>query len=908
MNVVLSPGENLVRTMALTPGTGLGRYEIRSLLGQGGMGEVYLAQDNKLRRSVAVKVLPATFTASEDRLRRFEQEAYTASALNHPNIITIYEIGEADTLHYIVTEFIDGESLRERLKGKRMELPEILDVAAQVASALSTAHQAGIVHRDIKPENIMRRRDGIVKVLDFGLAKLVERPTSNPEAATVQMLEMYETESGVVVGTRSYMSPEQAKGQEVDARADVWSFGVVLYEMITEHAPFGGATPNDMLAEILRVDPPPLPHGPPRVPAELQRIVSKALRKDREERYQTAKDLLVDLKNLRRELEITAENEVQPARPASSAEYLVSEIKQHKKVAILLTALIVVASIAFGLNKLTGQNKSRPAAPAPLQTMKITHLTNSGTAVTAVISPDGNYVVYAMNAGGQQSLWTKHIATGSEVQIVAPDDVLYDGLTFSHDSSYVYYIISRSNARVRFLYQVAVLGGPPKKLLEDVDTPITLSPDASRFAFTRWDRMLGESALMIANADGTGEQKIAKRKTPDAIYWSAWSPDGKVIAFVAKGFNAGISFYNIVGVEVEGGIEKPIVSQKWLSISGVAWLSDGSGLVFAGREQVSSPAQIWHASYPGGEVSRITNDTNRYSNLSLTANSTAIATVKADPISNIWLAPNGDASRAKQVTSGESEGYLGLSWTPDGRIVYTSSADGHQNIWIMDENGINRKQLTLDTHANSSPSVSADGRYIVFVSDRTGSSNVWRMDIDGNNPRQLSFGQAEYAPQCSSDSQWVVFQSYDLGKPTLMKVSINGGDGVRLTDQPANGMPAISPDGRWIAYYYVDVSNKVKMSIIPFEGGQAIKVFDVSPTIVWGIVQWKSDELTPTYIDNKHGISNIWSQPLDGRPPKQLTDFKSDLIFFFDWSRNGKQLACVRGAVISDVVLIKDFR
>ena len=335
-------------------GRTIGHYHILSMLGAGGMGEVYLAEDTRLKRRVALKLLPVLFTADRDRLRRFEQEARAASTLNHPNIITIHEIGEIEEAHYLVTEFIDGETLRQRLMQGRLEISAALDVSLQVASALSAAHEAGIVHRDIKPENIMLRRDGYVKVLDFGLAKLTEAaaPSVSSDVSTAAKLS---TKAGVVMGTPHYMSPEQARAQKVDARTDIFSLGVVLYEMLTGRAPFEGETSSDVIAAILKTDPAPLGHYLPEAPRELERTVTKAMRKDREERYQTVKDLHVDLKGLKQELEARAKDtaaaggEVNATRPRSSVEYLVSEIKRHKRGALLVLAFLVITatSIAY---------------------------------------------------------------------------------------------------------------------------------------------------------------------------------------------------------------------------------------------------------------------------------------------------------------------------------------------------------------------------------------------------------------------------------------------------------------------------------------------------------------------------------------------------------------------------------
>ncbi len=382
-------------------GRALGHYQFISLLGYGGMGEVYLAQDMRLGRKVAVKLLPQHFAADEPRVRRFQQEAQSASALNHPNIVTIYEVGEADGLQFIVTEFIEGETLRERMARMKAasypaqaapgSLSEVLDTVIQVASALAAAHQAGIVHRDIKPENIMLRRDGYVKVLDFGLAKLTEKAPDqraiDSEAATKVLIK---TAPGLVMGSAEYMSPEQARGREVDARTDIWSLGVVLYELVTGCAPFTGETPTDVIASIVKTELPPLTRIAPEAPTELERIVSKTLAKDREERYQGVKDMLVDLRQLRKRLDVAAELErtaspemnVKPiaisseqatvetaqgaatqtggvgtARPTSSAEYVVSEIKQHK-----IATLIIMVVLAAGIIGLAAYLHARSTA------------------------------------------------------------------------------------------------------------------------------------------------------------------------------------------------------------------------------------------------------------------------------------------------------------------------------------------------------------------------------------------------------------------------------------------------------------------------------------------------------------------------------------------------------------------
>jgi eukaryotic-like serine/threonine-protein kinase len=932
----------------LAAGQIIGHYQIVSQLGVGGMGEVYLAEDATLGRKVALKLLPADFTRDIDRLRRFQQEARAASGLNHPNIITIYEIGQVDDRHFIATEFIDGDTLRFHIQGllsqsaggashkftKPSQLREILNIAIQTADALAAAHEAGIVHRDIKPENIMvRRRDGYVKVLDFGLAKLTEGLTSADDTGAPSRAQV-KTSVGVVMGTASYMSPEQARGDRVDSRTDIWSLGVVLYEMVAGCAPFERSTPSEVIALILEREPAPLARYARETPPELERIVTKALTKDKEERYETAKDLMLDLRRLRQRLEVevgiersatlgagsepTEATEGTPAvattdesaprtdaevlHPTSGAEYLVSEIKRHKTGALVAVAalIIAVAVTAFGLYKFIGQWRSGVKPIAAFQTMKITRLTSTGKARSAGISPDGRYVVHGVDENGQHSLWMRQVATSSNVQIVPPADFPYFHLTFSPDGNYIYYLGQEADDNdAGVLYQRPVLGGAAKKLIVDIDSPITFSPDNKQLAFVRFVPDKGESLLMLANADGTAERRLAVRKYPDTFSRDnpgpSWSPDGKVIVCNAGTTDAIEPYMNLVEVRVADGTMKPITSQRWWGVGQAVWLRDGSGLVFTARERTSSPSQLWRISYPSGEAHRITNDLNDYLGVSLTADSTALVTVQSVRPSNIWVALDGEASRATQITFSNFDGTEGIAWTPDGKIVYASLASGNSDLWITDADGSNQRQLTIDARNNSYPAPSSDGRYIVYVSDRKGSTNIWRMDRDGRNQTQLTHGSGEVFPECSPDGKWVVYNS--VGDFTLWKVPMGGGDPEQLTTR-CLGRPAISPDGKLIAG-----DDFRKTAIYPFSGGNPIKVLNT-----WTLhCKWTQDGRALQYIDIS-GRSNLYSQPLDGSPPKRLTDNKSDRIFNFDLSHDGKQLALVRGNVTNDVVLISDFR
>jgi len=556
-------------------GQTISHYQVISKIGEGGMGEVYRARDTKLGRDVALKILPAELAANQDRMRRFNQEAQTAAALNHPHIAHIYEIGESEGVYFIAMEYIDGETLREKIHRDKAPLPKLLKYLTQVAEGLSKAHSAGIVHRDLKPDNIMITREGYAKILDFGLAKLIEpqRPfdsghTGSSEIATAVMRQ--HSNPGMVMGTVGYMSPEQAQGRvrEIDHRSDIFSFGCILFEAATGNKAFEGKDALDSLHKIVHAPTPQIKEIKPEAPDELQRIVRRCLAKEPDKRYQSIKEVAIELEELQQELKSASELEysAQPtssntaasiaaqtesvhssasgavsfetARWTSSAEYLVSEIKRHKRGLLLgLAALvIVVAGVAFGLYKWIGQRQRG----APAKALKITRLTSTGKATRAAISPDGKYVAYAQDEGGQQSLWVTQVAVSNPNQIVPPADVNYEGVTFSRDVNFVYYFRTDKDHPGGALYKAPVLGGQARKLLVHVSSPISLSPDGKQLAFVRDDpsqnRSQDEYAFMIANEDGSDEKKLSVHKLGAGVFYSqggpAWSPDGRTIALV----------------------------------------------------------------------------------------------------------------------------------------------------------------------------------------------------------------------------------------------------------------------------------------------------------------------------------------------------------------------------------------
>ncbi len=926
----------------LNSGQMIGSYEVVSFISRGGMGEVYLAEDKRLGRKVALKLLPVAFTTDDDRLRRFEQEARAASALNHPNIITIYEITKAAGSHIIATEFVEGETLRMRLNRSALSLAETLNIAMQIADALSAAHKAGIIHRDIKPENIMLRPDGYVKVLDFGLAKLSEQasPVVAAEAPTVQV----RTGSGIVIGTAGYMSPEQARGLSVDHRSDIFSLGAVIYEMLARRKPFEGETPSDTMAAILKSEPVPLSRIAP-VPFELVRIVNKSLRKDREERYQVVKDLWLDLKALKQDLEfqdkldrsVSTENDGTAIMPAGEPTATLSgprhtssrsaisnisgsislEIKRHKIGAALtlLTLLFIVAAGSFGVYKWL--HKEEPVAR--FWDVTLSRLTNSGNAIDATISPDGKYIVYVLSDRSSQSLWIRQVSTANDKQIVSPARVGYFGMTFSPDGNEIYYAL-KVDLDPGTLYRIPTLGGAPVKVLEKIDAAISFSPDHKQFVFVRGNYPNpGESALVIANADGSDERNLVVKKSPEQfapIFFTgpSWSPDGKLIA--ASVITIG-GHTRVASFSVEDGSERDLTQKSWLYAARVQWLPDMSGvLVVAGETPVS--AMIWHISYPDGRIRKVTNDLNSYRAMGLTQDGKQLTTVQVQGLVNLWVVPEADETKEVRLPTGNVSNFFALtgsnvSWAPDGRIVYVSNESGNPDIWITDPKGEYRKQLTANRATNVSPVVTADGRYVVYVNWQEGRKNIWRMNLDGSNPVQLTSGLSEGFPALSPDSRWVIYSSLDGAKPTLWKVSIDGGHAVQVTDHVAT-TSAVSPDGRSIAITYPESSDPRaapnRIAVIPFEGGPPVKTLPLplGGTVLTAIHWWSNDSKSIFYTATTNNVTNIWSAPLDGGPPKQVTHFKDMLITGFAWSHDGKQLACTRGALMRDAILVTDLK
>lgn len=881
-------------------GTKLNHYQILSAIGAGGMGEVYLAEDTKLGRRVALKLLPSQFSQDAERISRFEREARAVSALNHPNIITIHAIEEAENLNFIATELIDGKTLRERIAETPFNLRETIEIGIQISSALEEAHALGIIHRDIKPANIMIRKDGLVKVLDFGLAKLTEVESGNSvswrntEAETSQSSHGVQTVSqtplhtnhSTIMGTLNYMSPEQALGKKLDARTDIFSLGVVLYEMLSGVQPFAGASDLDIYEATINNTPKPLRELNVEIPSELNQIINRAMEKEPAKRYQTMSAFRVELQKLQQQLNASTDRFKTKTLPWALS---------------LVAFLLILAGLYFFLYRKTPEVN-------PFQTFKLDRLTAQGTTITNAISPDGKYLVYAKKANGKQSLWQRQIETLTDSQIVPPGTMSFNFLNFSPDGKSVYFIGTESVTAAPSLFQISTNGENQRKLIEGVNSQISFSPDGKNLAFVR-DRT-GEDDLIIASVEGGSERVLITRKNPK-VYTEgvSWSPDGKLIAVATltrrTNYAGGLAV-----VDAATGVETPMaLSEKLIRVSQLAWLKDGSGLIFCRYDSPTGQRyQLNYMAYPNGNIQKITNDLSSYEDLSLTADGKSLVSVQREYSMGIWLTKEGDFTSATQIETktGRDDGERGISWTKDGKIVFVSSEGGAQNIWRIDADGSNRKALTMGTEFGKLfPTLNRDNGLITFFSGwGKGSSDYFQMDSEGQNVRKATnFTHVDY--NASANKDWIVCLNLAEGKNRIWKTPGGGGEAVKLTDVES-GFPSLSPDGKFIAYIEMIKGQTQKIVIISINGGSPVKSFDLPVTCnTEAGIAWSKEGDAILFVNTPDTISNIWRQPLNAKPAKPLTDFKEFQIAMFALSAEGDRLAISRGSRNRDSVLVR---
>lgn len=587
----------------------------------------------------------------------------------------------------------------------------------------------------------------------------------------------------------------------------------------------------------------------------------------------------------------------------SRKEKFLNPIKQNKQTTIYALASLLIVITAFAAWRFYPKQSAEnppPMSVSLFQNAEMKSITHVGNIINNAISPDGRYAIYTMSDAKGEGLWLRQIATDSTQPIIAPADVRYFGVSFSRDGNYIYYLrAEKSNPFPRILYRIPTLGGVSEKVLADLDWCPTFSPDGNQMAFVRDSESRNESVLTIADADSTNERKLAVRPNNEPYTYPAWSPDGQTIAVSAGSMELGDSFRDVVTINISDGAEKTLTTRKWYWVDKVAWLTDGSGLILSANPQKSHVHnQLWLLSYPNGEARQISNDSNNYTNISLTADSRTLLAGHTELLTHLWIAPEGDAARARRISSGLGN-YKHIRWTPDGKLVVAALGNRNVDIYLRGADGTEIKQLTVNTGTNWGQEVSGDGHYIVFDSDRTGDFHIWRMDIDGGNPVQLTNGKGEKFADVSPDGKWVVYT--DFQDWTLWKVSIEGGEPVKIADTYAR-QSAISPDGKWIVFM---ASENNRQIIVPFDGDLLAKIIDLPPDApILQPVRWSPDSQAIQFIVKRQGVENIWQMPLDGSSPKPITNFTSDRIFSYDWSDDGKTLAVIRGAWTADMVLL----
>ena len=571
-------------------------------------------------------------------------------------------------------------------------------------------------------------------------------------------------------------------------------------------------------------------------------------------------------------------------------------IKQRRIVAIVLTALIVLAASGYVVKRLFDGRASGT------QTMERIRGTEQSSEMA--ISPNGEYLAHTISKAGKSSLMMTNIGSNSSLQLLAPDDALYSGMTFSNDNSFLYFV--KTGSGVSSLYKIPVLGDRAVKVLDNIENKISFSPDGTRFCFFR--KLSGdETAIMTANADGTDERVVATRKSPDyfSSFAISWSPDGRTIANAADKW-AKVGAVQIIGIDVETGAETPLSDTKWANSGGLVWLRDGSGLIASLVEIATSQLQVWLIPYPSGEPRRITDELAHYGIVGVTSDSKTIMAGQFEDQSSIWLLPNDWPDQAIPVSTERHHQFQWIQWTADGRLVFGSSAGGNRDVWTINADGTDGRQLTSNSSPSVMPVASSDGRYIVFASTRgeKGTFNLWRMDRSGDNAVQLTSGEVGWQPSITPDGKWIFFTSGQGPTSTVWKVSIDGGEPVRIIAETANN-PEVSPDGKFLLCWYKPNNDTAwKAAIFPIAGGKPIKLMDIKfPTPI----HWTSDGKGVSYIKTVDAVSNIWTQPIDGKTAKPVTQFTSGEIVNFDWSSDGR-LICSRISKTRDVVLVRNFR
>jgi len=889
--------------MALAPGTKLGPYEIVASLGAGGMGEVYRARDPRLGRDVAIKVLPTYFLRNPDRLRRFEQEARAAGALNHPNIVAVYDVGTHEGSPYLVTELLEGATLRDRLSGGALPSRKGVECAVQIAHGLSAAHDKGIVHRDLKPENIFICRDGRTKILDFGLAKLTAPESGDATATGLELLD--ETGKGVVLGTAGYMSPEQVRGEKADARSDIFSFGVVLYEVLSGQRAFAGQSAADRASAILKEDPPDLRATARNIPAAVDRVVRHCLEKNPEERFQSAHDLAFHLE--------TASPDSEP-----SAALLVPAHRQRRLrlLAWAIAPLVIVAAAGLGW---WYRGRLQPDR-TDVRFLRLTDF--AGLEDSPAFSPDGKSVAFVSDSTGSRQIWIRLLAGGPPLQITHDVGEHLEPRWAQDSASLIYYTHPPEGDAQGALWEISALGGAPRRLISSM-SGADVSHDGKRLTFFRLNGKVME--LVASDRNGSNAKVVMQEAVSFSYRQPRWSPDDSTIAYLHSRENWADDVYV---VSATGGSPRQVTDDNTL-MSGLAWLPDGSRLLYSsarGSTVLYLPTMhLWTISPAGRDIRQLTFGEAGDENPDVDRDGRIVVSRRHMQF-DIWKFPV-DGDPAENVRRGVRITHqTGQVQTPslspnDRELVYLSDNGGHGNLWIMKLATGETHQITYESGVNEVMGVpiwSADGNFITFATTRPSGLGrgvgYWLIHPDGSGLR-LAIAEGAWATW-SGDSKWLYYTESspvrDTGSFRMMKSPVEGGPAVLVRSDNARG-PAVAPDGSAL-YYVVPLQNlnglldyELRAARPEGEPSRLLARISGERIPIWqGLhpVISRDGKSLVVPLDDSLG-SNIWVVSTSDGKLRRITDFGQKRIFIarrVSWSSDGKWVFAAVGEGDADIV------